>query len=856
MTHLPPTSPLHLQLLGSFRVTRNGADLTPGLSQPKRIALLAWLALSRPAGLHRRDTLCALLWPDSPDEKARGSLRQLLVTLRRELGEAALILEGDLVGIDEALVSSDATAVLAALEAGDDVRAVDLYAGELLPGLHLGEGEAFERWFEQQRSTLRAGVLRAAWRLVDRSETSGDLSLARARAERAHGIDPDDEAGLRRAMGIQARSGDRASALRTYETFKRHLLADWGTTPEPATQMLAERIREGGLDNGASAPPPTESTALVPDSTLAGQAVPDHTRQGMPAHNKPRLVRGSVVALVASAVLLLGFVATRPEPVTAADRVLVVPFQNLTGDPSLAAIGTLAADWVIQGLQRTGKVEVVDPATAFISTREQSDKNPQSISKLRDLAHPTGARLLVVGAVATVQDSLEYTARLVDLQSGRILRVLDPMRTPRQDPTRPLNELRSRLGGAVAIELDEPMIPVSRGESPPRIEAYEEFIAGLAEFVASKNTQGRARFEEAIRRDSTFTLARIWLFYALANNDLDDSAAAVVRRIRRDRDAQVPVVLAWLEIDSLEAARAELEVRVAAYERATRLSPGSHNEWNLANQYISQGRPRAAIEIYRRFRQQESWFIRWGSYWQRRGDAYHLVGDHRGEADIRTNLASELTPFLLTRAAAALGDLRGVRQVLDSALLSPASNIADPRIGVTIYIAAMELEAHGHEPYAVSLLEWGDSLLQARASVFHARASGDSITRLLVDRAILRALLASYRSDRNLAREARETLESLFPVLASSNVLLPGSETNALYFWHLSVCTEGDSARIARLPVDYVDFPAVRLMCIGDHEGAIRELRTTGHSYNDHLFPHLRPLRPDPRFQAWLRPTG
>src|SRR5262245_22814664 len=128
---------VHLRLLGSFAVTRGAEDVTATLSQPKRLALVTWLALTRPRGSHRRDSLCALLWPESTDERARAALRQLLLVLRRELGDSAFIIEGDLIGINGNIVSSDVGALLDALEAGDEAAAVDLYTGELLPGLHL-----------------------------------------------------------------------------------------------------------------------------------------------------------------------------------------------------------------------------------------------------------------------------------------------------------------------------------------------------------------------------------------------------------------------------------------------------------------------------------------------------------------------------------------------------------------------------------------------------------------------------------------------------------------------------------------------------------------------------------------------
>jgi len=45
------------------------------LTQTKRVALLAYLLLSRPGESHRRDSLLALFWPEMDQEHGRNSLQ-------------------------------------------------------------------------------------------------------------------------------------------------------------------------------------------------------------------------------------------------------------------------------------------------------------------------------------------------------------------------------------------------------------------------------------------------------------------------------------------------------------------------------------------------------------------------------------------------------------------------------------------------------------------------------------------------------------------------------------------------------------------------------------------------------------
>jgi len=48
------------------------------LVQPKRFALLVFLAAARPSGFRRRDLLLPLFWPELDEDRARNALRQAL----------------------------------------------------------------------------------------------------------------------------------------------------------------------------------------------------------------------------------------------------------------------------------------------------------------------------------------------------------------------------------------------------------------------------------------------------------------------------------------------------------------------------------------------------------------------------------------------------------------------------------------------------------------------------------------------------------------------------------------------------------------------------------------------------------
>src|SRR6476469_1098852 len=105
-------------------------ELRMVLTQPKRAALLAYLALADSSGFRRRDTLVSLFWPDSDEIHARGALRQAVNFLRRAMGEGVIISRGEEeIGISGTGMWIDAIAFESAALSGRHAEALDLYRG-------------------------------------------------------------------------------------------------------------------------------------------------------------------------------------------------------------------------------------------------------------------------------------------------------------------------------------------------------------------------------------------------------------------------------------------------------------------------------------------------------------------------------------------------------------------------------------------------------------------------------------------------------------------------------------------------------------------------------------------------------
>src|SRR4029078_2726783 len=113
----------------------DGRDVRPLSTQPKRLALLAYLALAGSNPFHRRDTVLAMFWPELDQTHARGSLRQALSFLRRVVGDDVITARGEEeIGIEREQVSIDAREFEQAFQAGRFEDALALYRGDFLDG--------------------------------------------------------------------------------------------------------------------------------------------------------------------------------------------------------------------------------------------------------------------------------------------------------------------------------------------------------------------------------------------------------------------------------------------------------------------------------------------------------------------------------------------------------------------------------------------------------------------------------------------------------------------------------------------------------------------------------------------------
>src|SRR5262249_52285884 len=79
-----------------------GREVRTVLAQPKRLALLVYLAANTGTTGCRRDRLLGLFWPELDEHRARKALNKAVHFLRQEVGDEALVSRnGDDIAVDQ-----------------------------------------------------------------------------------------------------------------------------------------------------------------------------------------------------------------------------------------------------------------------------------------------------------------------------------------------------------------------------------------------------------------------------------------------------------------------------------------------------------------------------------------------------------------------------------------------------------------------------------------------------------------------------------------------------------------------------------------------------------------------------------
>ena len=419
---------------------------------------------------------------------------------------------------------------------------------------------------------------------------------------------------------------------------------------------------------------------------------------------RSRLAAGALVAVIAVGAAWFGWRRNAGVATATSTRVLITPFENLTGDAQFEYIGRIAADRLARRVAQVSSNDVVPSTTVMLALRENTDKRALQLQRL---TVATNAGMIVSGSVVLRGDSLIVQAQVTNARTGATLVTLEPATGPVADPVAAIDALGDRLLGALGRRTDLKVLP--EGFRAPKYAAYREFVAGFDKFARGGEViASRPFFARAIELDSNYVQA--YLLLARMHMNAGDFGPADSLLMRID---QLPGELTSTERLQLVFFRTELAGdlagRLRSAERLVAVDSAGVSLWQVGRVAVDLLRPAYAIHA---LQSAESTFALIGgsstrNYIARLAEAYHLQGDFERERRILLERASVFTNAMsvrgrLLRAYAGLRQPAPALALADS--MARSSGDTTSEAGSYLLRGALEFRAHGDATTAQRLL--------------------------------------------------------------------------------------------------------------------------------------------------------
>jgi TolB-like protein/DNA-binding winged helix-turn-helix (wHTH) protein/Tfp pilus assembly protein PilF len=289
---------------------------------------------------------------------------------------------------------------------------------------------------------------------------------------------------------------------------------------------------------------------------------------------------------------------TPPLPLLDKPSIIVLPFTNLSGDPS--------QEYFSDGLTEVLTTDLSKIASLFVIARNSAFTYKSKAAKVQDVSKEMGVRYVLEGSVLRADGQVRITAQLIDATTGYHL-WSERYDRPLKDIFAVQDEIVRKIVTTLELQLslqEQGFIARKRTDNP---DAYDAWMQGLASFVRStKETNGQARqmFEKAVALDPEYAGAyanlgwTYWIEWVYQWNpdpqNLERATELAQKAIALDDS--LPAAHGLLSL--IYVRKHQFEQALAEGERAIALDP------NFANAYawqvetlIHSGRPADALEM-------------------------------------------------------------------------------------------------------------------------------------------------------------------------------------------------------------------------------------------------------------------
>jgi len=566
-----------LKTLGGLSVVADDDRVPSGAAtQRRRLAILAVLASSGPAGVSR-EKLLGLFWPDLSEERARAALTQALYALRRDLGVEELVQGTATLQLNESVLLTDVGEFRKAVGQGRFHDAAGCYAGPFLDGVTLSTAPEFERWADTERRALVREALSVMERVAREATAAGDPASAVRWWQAYVGADPLAATGAVGLMEALAAAGDRAAAVRHAQVYERLVADQLELPPDASVVELAARLRSGRVVPGARVQAPVAA---------ADHALPSSSSLQVAPAQRPRKAWPAAGALLILAVAgIIAWFRRDPADHAPATVVLAIGEFHAAGADSNAA-GSLT-DMLANSLAQVPGLKVISSARMIELTARPQGATKASLAGAARLA---GATDLIEGSLYGDGGSVRLDVRRTTLSSGEVAQAISV--------TAP--DLLSAVdSGAARLALGLGAGVPTRAAADVTTEsllAHQLYLEGLRAHFDGHQVAAVRLFERALDEDSTFAMAAYYLALAggVPRSEMLDRLSRAVRLSAHAGDRERQLILwQWADEQDDPARVALADSLVARYAA----EPFAH--FNRGSALAAEGRFDEAIVSYR-----------------------------------------------------------------------------------------------------------------------------------------------------------------------------------------------------------------------------------------------------------------
>ncbi|MFH1765981.1 MAG: protein kinase, partial [Gemmatimonadota bacterium] len=630
---------------------------------------------------------------------------------------------------------------------------------------------------------------------------------------------------------------------------RQHLAADPPSVTQARSSVPAGVAKAIGRAL-AKAPADRFRTLKEFETVLAEATLPLLARIPMGRARAVAFATAIVLALAAVGVVASSLLQGGPR--LSDDLVVVLPFENRTGDARYDAASKRIAETITTRLYQAEVIPVVSAelvATSWGAALERQGRDPSFVSRTA-VADQHGAGIVVSGSLASEGDSIRFSAEINGDGGASLIVPVDAVvaSSDQAGVGGAIETMTERVAAAVAW-FHEVNWTDSTTTKPPHSLAVKDAFDGAWEAWGRGEMEGaRLSLERTLELDSTFLMAKILLAQAHMYLGNVREADSLLDETEGLLDPMIP-----MESLSWKAIRADLdgdwEAGYRINKEASERSPTPLWVLSFGWHALGMNRPREALESMIALDPASADLIVAG-HWRYLGDriawALHMLGEHRRELrEVRR--FRELFPdhqwFLINeiRARAARGQIRQAEELVAEAIQKNWSPIPAMRI------AGEELDAHGHSEAARTFYERGLAYLEERP--VEERDSPQYLVNLFS----FLSHLERWDEAQVVAEElvSRNPSNQLFLAFLGGTAAQKGQRAEA----------QGIDQRLAAMGEGTTHNRACIAAALGEKDRAVELLEQAfqegwRYSINLHADPSLKPLRGYPPFEEFLRPKG